>query len=297
MDNFERMFQHYPQFRIAICRQCQFAPVPGEIQKHLRKHHTRLSTKEREEISEKFRTLSDLARHETEVIYPTSRDAPIAELPVFFDAITCTAQYEDNSQCHYVCRTARGIREHCKDKHRWTNNQKRGGDVRQKRPHAPNKLWRCNRACQMFFKSGSWKRHFEVAAVRNRVVESHQSDPKSNFFRQQEDEMRKIEQGSKDAASRVAGFEDHRSSVLPWLRTTGIVDHVYRLKKDEIRAATSLPSTDETGVLPVILEGMDGLLQQAHSWCFDGPECMLTWPCRVVLAKRQRRGSVFPSLT
>ena len=32
---------------------------------------------------------------------------------------------------------------------------------------------------------------------------------------------------------------------------------------------------------------MDDVLQQAHSWCFDGPECMLTWPCRVVLSRFQ----------
>ena len=32
---------------------------------------------------------------------------------------------------------------------------------------------------------------------------------------------------------------------------------------------------------------MESTLQQAHSWCFDGPECMLTWPCRVVLSRFQ----------
>ena len=117
MDNFERLFQHYPQFRIAICRQCRFAPVPYEIQSHLKKHHARLSATERKEIVDKFRILPDLARRETEVIYPPPCDAPIPELPVFFDAIICTAKYADNTQCRYACRTSRGIREHYKDKH------------------------------------------------------------------------------------------------------------------------------------------------------------------------------------
>ena len=29
------------------------------------------------------------------------------------------------------------------------------------------------------------------------------------------------------------------------------------------------------------------MLHEAHSWCFDGPECMLTWSCRVVLSRFQ----------
>lgn len=287
MDNFERIFQYYPQYRVVVCRECQFAPVPSEIQSHLRKHHTRLSTDKRKQVAEHFQTLPNLARQKTEVIYPTSYDAPLIGLPVFFDAIVCSATGVDNRRCRYTCRTTRGIRQHCKDEHGWTNEQTRGGHVRQKRLHAPNKLWRSNRACQMFFKSGSWKRYFEVAIVQARVVEGDQSDPKSCFFRQQEDEIRKIDKESNEAANRVAGFEDHRSSVLPWLRTTGIVDHVSGLKKDEIRAAISLPSTDEDGVLSAILQGMDDILQHAHSWCFDGPECMLTWPCRVVLSRFQ----------
>ncbi|KAI7184618.1 hypothetical protein KC316_g7665 [Hortaea werneckii] len=29
------------------------------------------------------------------------------------------------------------------------------------------------------------------------------------------------------------------------------------------------------------------MLQEAHSWCFDGVDCMLTWPCRVVRSRFQ----------
>ena len=116
----------------------------------------------------------------------------------------------------------------------------------------------------MFFKSRGWKRYFEVAVVRNHTAEGPRSDFKSNFFRQQEDEIRNVEQDRKEAANQVEGFEHHRSSVLPWLRTTGIVDHVRGLKKDQIRAAIALPSNDDDGVLATILEAMDEILQRAH---------------------------------
>ena len=74
---------------------------------------------------------------------------------------------------------------------------------------------------------------------------------------------------------------------MPWLRITAIVDHIRGLKKDEIRSAIALPSTDDNNALRTILESMEDVLRQAHSWCFDGPECMLTWPCRVVLSRFQ----------
>jgi len=108
-----------------------------------------------------------------------------------------------------------------------------------------------------------------------------------SFFRQQEECIRRSVQDANDAANHVGGFDDHSSSVVPWLRTTGISDHVRRLKKDEMRAAIALPSEKEEGRLQTIIEEMDGILSKAHSWCFDGPECMLTWPCRFVLSRFQ----------
>ncbi|TKA73156.1 hypothetical protein B0A55_10843 [Friedmanniomyces simplex] len=35
------------------------------------------------------------------------------------------------------------------------------------------------------------------------------------------------------------------------------------------------------------MDVMSAMLREAHSWCFDGPDCMLTWPCRVVISRFQ----------
>jgi hypothetical protein len=48
-----------------------------------------------------------------------------------------------------------------------------------------------------------------------------------------------------------------------------------------------LPSADEEKVLQNIVSQLDEILKEAHSWCFDGANCMLTWPCRVVLGRFQ----------
>ena len=66
---------------------------------------------------------------------------------------------------------------------------------------------------------------------------------------------------------------------MPWLQRTGIKDCLEGLDKEQIQALFSLPkSADNKPELFLILEIMDEILSKAHSWCFDGPECMLTWP-------------------
>ncbi|KAI7199144.1 hypothetical protein KC365_g19132, partial [Hortaea werneckii] len=64
--------------------------------------------------------------------------------------------------------------------------------------------------------------------------------------------------------------------------------HLQGLQKDEIYAATALPPREnDSSYLPRITEAAESMLQEAHSWCFDGDDCMLTWPCRVVLSRFQ----------
>lgn len=107
------------------------------------------------------------------------------------------------------------------------------------------------------------------------------------FFQQQEDDIRQAYGDASAAANVVEGFDSHLSTVLPWLQTTGIVDHVGGLKKDEIGAAIALRMSDEEPGLERIFETMEETLRKAHGYCFDGPDCMLTWQCRVILGRFQ----------
>lgn len=232
-------------------------------------------------------SLPDLAKVESDVVYPEPESAPIVGLPVFYNGIRCLGTTGKGRRCRYVCRTIDGIQKHCKKEHQWVNQQKRGGHVRQKQAHSANKLWKDGRACQRFFKVGEWQRYFEVSATASPVNNETTTEQKGQFFQRQYGEVQGAEQSIADAANRVEGFDGHRSAVIPWLQTTGIADHLHGLKKDEIRAAIALPTDDADAVLPRLLQSMEAMLQEAHSWCFDGPECMLTWPCRVVLSRFQ----------
>jgi hypothetical protein len=64
-----------------------------------------------------------------------------------------------------------------------------------------------------------------------------------------------------------------------WLRQTGIEEHIWSLKKDEIHTSFAvLKTTKSEPKLFLILEVIDKIFTEAHSWCFNSPDCMLTWP-------------------
>ena len=62
-----------------------------------------------------------------------------------------------------------------------------------------------------------------------------------------------------------------------WLRRIGIEEHTRGLKKDEMHTFFAVPKDAESEPeLFLMLEVMDEIFIEAHSWCFDGPDCMLT---------------------
>jgi len=178
------------------------------------------------------------------------------------------------------------MQKHCKRKHDWTNQRKRGRDVRSKRLHTSNKIWTDNHACQRFFKVGTWQRYLEVGRQDTANLE-RQTSQKHGFFSAQEDDIRQADRDAAEEAERVHGFHGHVSAVVLWLRETGIVDHVHGLKKDEIRTAIAVSRPGEGSDLRTFIDAMKSILQDAHRLCFDGPDCLLTYQYRVVLSRFQ----------
>ena len=213
---------------------------------------------------------------ESDVIYPNPSDLPLDALPVYFDGLKCIGNDDQGRPCLYICRTPCGIQKHCKEEHKWENKQKHGGDVQAKQTHPPNKMWECDQACQRFFKKGKWQKYFGVAASSPDASTEHTASQKHMFFQAQKKDVEKVASDLAEAANIVQGFDSHRSTVVPWLRETGIVKHIGRLKKDEIKAAIVLPSPEGEDVLKEIVDAMESLLREAHGLCFDRTECMLT---------------------
>lgn len=126
MEQFSRVFRHMPKYQVIICKECQFAVPPSQIKPHLAKHHESILARARREVADVAWNLNLLAQVGEDVIYPELSDAAVEGLPLYNDGLRCVSKDELGRPGQYVCRTIRGIQEHCKREHGWVDSQKRG---------------------------------------------------------------------------------------------------------------------------------------------------------------------------
>ena len=82
MDQFNTIFQHWPDYRVIYCRQCRFCPVPTQIQAHLDAHHAQIAPRTRRRIAEAAQSISreQVAYQPDDVVYAAGDDAPVVGL-------------------------------------------------------------------------------------------------------------------------------------------------------------------------------------------------------------------------
>ena len=104
-----------------------------------------------------------------------------------------------------------------------------------------------------------------------------QASRKHDFFLAQENDIQAAARDTAEDANRVHRFDEHISTIVPWLRETGIADHIHSLRKDKIRIAITVPRLRDKSELRTIIDAMELLLKDAYRLCFDRPECILTY--------------------
>ena len=85
--------------------------------------------------------LEDVAREVSDVRFPGPDDPPYGEIAVQYGGLRCAGRDPDGRQCRYVVSTVRKIQSHYQEVHGWRNEQKRGGNVKQKRVQTANRMW------------------------------------------------------------------------------------------------------------------------------------------------------------
>ena len=117
IDKYCHIFDVDRKHRILICLSCQYAVIPFQIKTHLQQHHKRISPQQRDQIVSEVEAATELARTHAEVVYLAPTDPPITSLPTCFDGLKCQGKGSQGHNCSYICRTPRGIREHCQKEH------------------------------------------------------------------------------------------------------------------------------------------------------------------------------------
>ena len=169
MEQFNTVFQHWPQYRVIYCPQCRFCPVPTQIQAHLDAHHSQIPPKTRRRITEAARSIpkEQVAYQPQDVIYPSADSSPIAGLTIFRDVYQCTGETAEGQPCGKIRRRMKIMQAHCKEAHGWQNVQKRGGNSYDKQRQTPNRMWRDGVSCQRFFEYGAWQQYFAIQSPPN----------------------------------------------------------------------------------------------------------------------------------
>ena len=127
------LFHYYLQYRILVCKSCQYAIQPNCIIAHLRSDQHKLPRQQSEEIANQYKNY-DLADPCIEHIIPQTTILPIDYLPIYRDGLAC-------SHCQYVCRSERWIKQHQREVHNI-----RIGRGRRSGPIGWSTTW-----CQCFF--------------------------------------------------------------------------------------------------------------------------------------------------
>ena len=96
-------------------------------------------------------TIAGLAGTVDQVRFPSPDDPPCSILPVWRDGLRCTGTGSDGQQCRYIVNAPQKIQQHCRSKHGWQNEQRRGRNQREKQLHPLNRMWDLDQAYQVFF--------------------------------------------------------------------------------------------------------------------------------------------------
>lgn len=161
---------HLPDFHVVVCKKCQYAVLPSQIDIHFapQKPHgtTKTSSKPhslskgvRERIKAGVAQIDglipspDVLKHYP-FSFPPATSRPIPALfPPKTDGIRCTFKVGEG-ECGYICCSLRQMREHCGVEHQWKSQEKGGRPMKGFGNPTPTVPWQTGIHCQRFFKQG-----------------------------------------------------------------------------------------------------------------------------------------------
>ena len=126
MELFNNLFIYLPEHHIYICKTHYQGVLLSQLPSHLHSSHLELTATTRKAIELAAAAFPQWAASADKVVYPLARPQPAAYLPVFKNGFKCIVQTQERSYCGYILRALRGIQEHCREEHGWTNPRKRG---------------------------------------------------------------------------------------------------------------------------------------------------------------------------
>ena len=262
-------FIHLSEFRVVICKKCQYAVLPSQIDSHFTPQRPHgLMKEDRQRIISRISEIDDLIKDEEalkhgDFTFPRDTAEPIIALKTpEINGFRCTFEVSDEVICPYVCNSMRQIQKHSWEMHRWKSTDK-GGRPKKNAVKAVYKVpWRSGVLCQRFFVQGPKSGYFEVGRHIERGQTEHA--PESQWEKLEKE----IDQGRvrvNEAQRRKIEAMNESMEPNPWLRQTGWVQHLGHLDPVELQALVKSVKEDEEPELYIVHEAFQNMIRAAQS--------------------------------
>ncbi|KAK4444177.1 hypothetical protein QBC34DRAFT_487938 [Podospora aff. communis PSN243] len=254
-------FIHLPQYPFVICKECQFACIADEVGSHLRKHHNSIHTKVRSEIARVVQEIPGIICNQEQLRafpYPAASTEPIPFIaPPQTDGLRCDT-------CSYVVRSRQRIQAHCREKHRWENDWRRGGNVAKRAKQERTVPWTSGIRCQRFFPSRAGSQWFEVGRARAEPAPTHpetvEESPEQRFARIHRAQAHRFDTKRRQ----IIEVGDDKAEPNRWLRRVGWAQHLQGLNRAKLQGSMERVGEDEA-VLQRMCASLERVMNEAQA--------------------------------
>jgi hypothetical protein len=260
-------FRHLAEYQVAVCKECQYAVWPDQIEGHLQEQH-KVKRREASAIGSEIRSWAGVMQYPSEFVAPSSIAAPHPQLPMYADGLLCQL---DPSQCQQVLRSMKSMKQHWhKDHQGWSAGKKRGRPSRTKEKGLQAQMDQgyTRVYCQRLFSSRHGSQYFQVHAPNEGSADSPDTVPvnrQAAWARVGEQMARAWENVEKRAQNTIQDGE--RDEVNPWLERTQWLPYLVGIERPNLLACIEEPVSkpnlqkDEEAepVEAAIWTAMDGL--------------------------------------
>ncbi|KFY61245.1 hypothetical protein V496_05109, partial [Pseudogymnoascus sp. VKM F-4515 (FW-2607)] len=239
-------FIHLPEFRVIICKKCQFAVLPSEIDAHFTREPVHGLGKE----SRRFIV------NQVGFQYPPPDRIAIPGLAKpRTDGLGCPFEKNDE-RCRFVHPQEQRMREHCRDAHQWKNPQKRGRPCKDcPKEDVP---WRRGVSCQRFFSQGLYSSYFEVECQPPTAP-----SPEGPEVKMEKEIQRRIDEVKREVKKKIE-VSDKAQEPNPFLRRVKWDKHLQGRDRDKLRALIKPVDAQEEEELVIIHQSFDRVMDECQ---------------------------------
>ena len=214
----QQHFEHLAEYQLVICKACKYAVWPSQIQQHYQGSHHKWGRQRAKDLQTAVQSWFGVLQYLIELEVPNRVSAVISALELHTDELQCQLEF---TQCQYVCRKSRIMIDHLKQKHNWTQQQRRGNVSRRSTKRQQFPSW-ATVHCQRFFNSRQGFQFFVVEQFSSSSQKSTSRQAQNIVFvwQQVSDLMAQAWKIVDEKKARII-TEGEASEVNSWLERTG----------------------------------------------------------------------------